>query len=399
MFKMIGLAIRNSLRSNDITGRYGDDESTVLCTARRRGGIFGRHAYLRENCSDTHSRISSSCTSVRVSALRQPMKVLAPVDRVDKAAEQCALQCQGGGRDRVMDATQQPERQHSPSTMPMRPESTQISPASAEQEAWTAAWSGPLRAGRWSQCVCNWHPALSWAWFPASPPWRRQISRTSARPIPRPSNSASAMHTLKDAKAACLTPRLLETGSVVGHGDEAAPAHQRCHIDLNARQQPDPRELDGIGESCVQACSSRRGSAWQHGGDGGQTPLYASALRALPADAGADCSARASKVHCRLRLRHMALSPIQLQQAVEHGRHALGGLIHGLEEAALPPGLRHRAGGLQQLGNPRIESQQMAAGDARKSCRTAYILLLGRAQGGQFDDSRPSSSASASSRD
>ena len=52
----------------------------------------------------------------------------------------------------------------------------------------------------------------------------------------------------------------------------------------------------------------------------------------------------------------MALSPIQLQQAVEHGRHALGGLIHGLEEAArFLQVFGTGAGGLQQLGIAREE--------------------------------------------
>jgi hypothetical protein len=65
-----------------------------------------------------------------------------------------------------------------------------------------------------------------------------------------------AMHALKDAKQlACA--RLLEADSVVGHGDAATALPVTLHIDLNARQRHGPRELDGIGESCVKACSSR----------------------------------------------------------------------------------------------------------------------------------------------
>lgn len=52
-----------------------------------------------------------------------------------KAADSALYSAKSGGRDQVMDATQQPERQHSPSTMPMRPESTRISAAGSGQES------------------------------------------------------------------------------------------------------------------------------------------------------------------------------------------------------------------------------------------------------------------------
>ena len=98
----------------------------------------------------------------------------------------------------------------------------------------------------------------------------------------------------------------------------------------------------------------------------------------------AQTAQQGQQVH-RLRLQHMALSPIQLQQAVEHGRHALGGLIHGLEEAArFLQVFGTGTGGLQQLGNQRIESQQMAQRRPQIMRDGMHPLLLGRAQGGQF---------------
>ena len=135
VLKMIGLAIRNSLRSNDIAGRYGGDEFTVLC----------KHTTAKEAYS-VAMRICEKIAQIRIREYPQlHISASIGVAAADegfgsvtewiKAADSALYSAKSGGRDQVMDATQQPERQHSPSTMPMRPESTRISPASAEQES------------------------------------------------------------------------------------------------------------------------------------------------------------------------------------------------------------------------------------------------------------------------
>lgn len=135
VLKMIGLAIRNSLRSNDIAGRYGGDEFTVLC----------KHTTAKEAYS-VAMRICEKIAQIRIREYPQlqisaSIGVAAADDSFGsvtewiKAADSALYSAKSGGRDQVMDATQQPERQHSPSTMPMRPESTRISPASSGQES------------------------------------------------------------------------------------------------------------------------------------------------------------------------------------------------------------------------------------------------------------------------
>jgi diguanylate cyclase (GGDEF)-like protein len=68
---MIGLAIRNSLRSNDIAGRYGGDEFTVLCkhtTAKEAYSVAMRiceklRRYAFANIHTAHQRKYRRCRS------------------------------------------------------------------------------------------------------------------------------------------------------------------------------------------------------------------------------------------------------------------------------------------------------------------------------------------------
>jgi hypothetical protein len=100
-----------------------------------------------------------------------------------------------------------------------------------------------------------------------------------------------------------------------------------------------------------------------------------------------------------LRLQHMALGPIQLQQAVEHGRHALGGLVHGLQKAArLFQVLDTRAGDCSSSATSGLKASRWRSG-ARRSCETACTHSCWAVRKAASSASRLASSASASSRD
>lgn len=134
VLKLVGLAIRNSLRSHDMAGRYGGDEFTVLCKNTTADAAYSVALRIRDKIAQIRVR---DYPQLRVSAsigVAAAEDGFTSVTQWVKAADSALYGAKSSGRDQVMDAMQEPERRNSPSSMPMSPESTRLKPENTEQK-------------------------------------------------------------------------------------------------------------------------------------------------------------------------------------------------------------------------------------------------------------------------
>lgn len=130
VLKQIGLAIRSSLRSMDIAGRYGGDEFTVLCKHANADEAYSMALRIRDKISEIRLR---EYPELRISASIGVAAADANIGTVTewiKAADIALYSAKKAGRDQVFDATERmplsPRNPYSPATIPMRLTSTAL---------------------------------------------------------------------------------------------------------------------------------------------------------------------------------------------------------------------------------------------------------------------------------
>ncbi len=135
VLKLIGLSIRQCLRSNDIAGRYGGDEFTVLCKHAKAEDAYFVALRIRDKLAQIrvreHPQLRISA-SIGVAAADSSFESVA--DWIN-AADSALYSAKTAGRDQVIDATHPPANRpsNSPATIPM-PEGKTALPA-REQDA------------------------------------------------------------------------------------------------------------------------------------------------------------------------------------------------------------------------------------------------------------------------
>ncbi|MEG2049700.1 MAG: diguanylate cyclase [Comamonas sp.] len=138
VLKLIGLTIRQCLRSHDIAGRYGGDEFTVLCKHAKAEDAYFVALRIRDKLAQIRVR---EHPDLRVSA---SIGVAAADDGFEsvtawiKAADSALYSAKDAGRDQIIDASSGPGSRfrHSPATTPMSEEQTLLEVvAEAETEA------------------------------------------------------------------------------------------------------------------------------------------------------------------------------------------------------------------------------------------------------------------------
>ena len=128
VLKLIGLAIRQCLRSHDIAGRYGGDEFTVLCKHAKAEDAYFVALRIRDKLAQIRIREHPELRisgSIGVAAADSSFSSVA---EWIKAADSALYSAKDAGRDQVIDATDGKNNplRTSPATMPSPPERTLI---------------------------------------------------------------------------------------------------------------------------------------------------------------------------------------------------------------------------------------------------------------------------------
>ena len=135
VLKLIGLNIRQCLRSRDIAGRYGGDEFTVLCKNAKAEDAYFVALRIRDKLAQIRIR---EHPDLRISA---SIGVAAADDSFEsvtawiRAADAALYSAKDAGRDQVIDAGPNSRLHNSPATIPMPTEKTALPKGHSEREA------------------------------------------------------------------------------------------------------------------------------------------------------------------------------------------------------------------------------------------------------------------------
>lgn len=133
VLKLIGLNIRQCLRSHDIAGRYGGDEFTVLCKNAKAEDAYFVALRIRDKLAQIRLR---EYPKLRISA---SIGVAAADDSFEsvatwiKAADTALYSAKDAGRDQIIDAGPSSHIPNSPATIPMPASKTSLNPVAQEQ--------------------------------------------------------------------------------------------------------------------------------------------------------------------------------------------------------------------------------------------------------------------------